>query len=122
MTRHSVGTVHLISAALMVTALAGCDLAKNPGSGPLTLSPGLTNYLDKYMKEGARGAFVVTEDGRHGLYRACTQLNCTDGDTEYLALQYCDGLDKGPCKTLAVGKTIVWQGPVTGADGTRINP
>ncbi len=116
------GIVRLAAAVLLVAMVSGCQTANYAGSGPLTLSPASTAHLQKYLNEQNGAAFAVTEDGRYSMYRYCPQASCVSGDEQYFTVQRCESNAKRTCKIIAVDRRIIWEGPVTDANGNLLNP
>lgn len=112
----------LAGALSLVLLLAGCQTTNYAGTGPLRLSQRATDFLQKYLSLHNGAAFAISEDGRYYTYRYCPQASCVEGDHQYFAVQNCESNSKRTCKILAVGRKVVWQGPVTTADGRLLNP
>ena len=115
------GTVRLAAAVTLVAVLSGCQ-TNYAGSGPLMLSPASTYNLQKYLSKQNGEAFAITEDGRFPVYAVCPQASCLELDYQYRAIQRCESEAKRTCKILAVGRRIIWEGPVTDAKGNLLNP
>jgi len=103
----------LVSIGLLLTGCAATH--PDAGSGPITISPAVTRHFEEYKAQPGRDLYVVTIDGKRGTAWSC-QLgaNCSGGGQAGSALAACQTASKGvPCKVLAVGDSIVWDGPVT---------
>jgi hypothetical protein len=103
-------------AAVVAMVLAGCK-ASHPdaGSGPIILSPAITQHFEEYKARPGRDLYVVTVDGKRGVMWTCgSGANCTGGGQPGNALASCESTSKGvPCRVFAVGDAVVWDGPVT---------
>lgn len=100
----------------VLSALAACQTTHPDwGKGPVSLSPGVQQGFNRYMKSPLGMAFAVTIDGRQGGFVYCTAGHALDcGDGYEAALDQCRRLAKGriACKILADLHEVVWQGPV----------
>ena len=109
-------------AVAMAVVLSGCQTNNYAGSGPLQLSPGMGDFYQKYLKVQGKAAFAISEDGQCGTYRFCSESTCLERDEKYFAIRNCKDGCKKSCAIFAVRSSIVWQGPVTDANGKRLNP
>ena len=112
----------LIATFFLVTLVAGCQTNNYAGSGPLQLSPRMGDFYQKYLKVQGKAAFAISEDGQCGTYRFCSESTCLERDEKYFAIRNCKDGCKKSCAIFAVRSSIVWQGPVTDANGKRLNP
>ena len=100
----------------VLSLLGGCQTVHPDwGKGPVTLSPGVQQGFNRYMKSPLGMAFAVTVDGRQGGFVYCSSGHALDcGDGYEAALDQCRRLAKGriACKILADLHKVVWQGPV----------
>ncbi len=108
----------------LVSIVGGCQTTDPDwGTGPVTLSPGVQQGFNRYMKSPLAMAFAVTVDGRQGGFVYCSAGHALDcGDGYEAALDQCRRLAKGriACKILAELHEIVWQGPVTMATAEQM--
>ncbi|MBC8158811.1 MAG: hypothetical protein H8E94_05715 [Alphaproteobacteria bacterium] len=88
------------------------------------MSPAVGNYFQLYMNDSERAAIAVSLDGKCASYRHCSTKigTCAQGDEAYFTKRGCESSCKTDCGVLAVRSNIVWQGPVTDADGKLLNP
>lgn len=117
-----VGSAVPIFALTAIIALSGCQ-TKYAGSGPLQISPAVSNYFHLYMDDRQRAAIAVSLDGKCASYRHCSAAVgiCGEEDEAYFTKRGCESSCKKACGVLAVGTTIIWDGPVTDADGNDLN-
>ena len=99
-------------ALLAIFLIAGCQTTggSTVGSGPITLSPVIQNYFDKYLANHG-SIFAVAIDGRSGLnYYYCPDVQCREHVGErQLVIDGCEEISQGvPCKIYAVRDKIVW--------------
>ncbi|MBT3358926.1 MAG: hypothetical protein HN403_04780 [Rhodospirillales bacterium] len=117
-----VGSPAPLIALAAIIILSGCQ-TKYAGSGPLQISPAVSNYFQLYMNDSQRAALAVSLDGKCASYRFCSAVAgvCAEGDEAYFTKRGCESSCKKSCGVLAVGSTIVWDGPVTDSDGNDLN-
>jgi hypothetical protein len=93
------------------------SLKPDVGSGPLTLAPAVEQKFQKYNDLAEPLAFAVSLDGQRASGSFCQSPGtCQDIDGPGLALERCQvsgGPQDLPCKLFAIGRDIVWDGPVT---------
>jgi len=92
------------------------SLKPDVGSGPLTLSTPVEQKFQRYNDLAEPLAFAVSINGQRASGSFCqTPGTCQDIDGPGLALERCHatgGPKDLPCKILAIGRNIVWEGPV----------
>lgn len=113
----TVNRVFRMLRAVLPLALLGACQTVHPdwGTGPVTVSPGIQQMLNHYMKTQSAMAFAITVDGRQGGFSYCMFEHGLACENSYEgALDACRRLAKGriECKILADLHDIVWQGPV----------
>jgi hypothetical protein len=104
--------------AISISLAAVTSQAAEIGKGPLTLSNQAKRLLNRYMTLSEPGALAVTTDGKSALYMFCSSAFCSD--EAFLKQDVVDNCEiraqkKGinlPCRVLAVGEEIVWDGPI----------
>lgn len=105
-----------IAVIILTIIVGGCKTdAEYAGNGPLTLNTSTSDFLNKYLNDIGGITFAVSTNGRCSSYRVCRSGGtCREGDERYFAIQGCESLCKTTCKLLAVYRSIVWNGPVSG--------
>ena len=92
------------------------SLKPDVGSGPLTLAVPVEQKFQRYNDLAEPLAFAVSIDGLRASGSFCqTPGTCQNIDGPGLALERCHatgGPKDLPCKILAIGRNIVWEGPV----------
>ncbi len=107
----------LILAVCVLVSLSACQNDSTVGSGPLTLSPDVQEYFDKYMKYTSPVVFAVSTDGNAAEYLYCPEAydGCIPGINTFHVLESCEKLSGGvPCKIYAREHRIVWEGAIHG--------
>ncbi|HAA91266.1 MAG TPA: hypothetical protein DCS82_01305 [Rhodospirillaceae bacterium] len=107
-----------ILSAFITATLGSTAFGGEVGKGPITLSNKVKRYLERYLDEGEPGAFAITADGKYALYMFCPGAFCSD--EAYIKQDTVDNCETkaekrgitAPCRILAVGDEIVWDGPV----------
>lgn len=99
-----------------VTAACQSDVYQR-GKGPVTLSPKTLASFEKYKTENSPSYFALANDGKGALYTICplNLYRCKD-DFGVKARRSCEDRAKvrgSECSIFAVGRTIIWDGPVT---------
>ena len=85
-----------------------------PGSGPLTLSASVQRNFARYLEYDEPLAFAVSRDGNLSMAIYCSNSPCVWGGGKEAAVARCaEESATGRCYLYAVGRTIVWNGPVT---------
>lgn len=107
----------LIVAFSAILLLSGCQMShQHAGSGPIDLSRRVEAHFQSYLTKPNGEFFAISTDGKHYGYSVCRdgRFACVeDGDS--VALRSCHSRSGGvPCKILAVGEDIVWQGATAG--------
>jgi len=85
------------------------------GQGLLTIAPSVDAKFKKYMQLSEPLAFAVSTDGSFSSGSFCQQPGtCADINGPQIALERCyaDTTTGAPCKLLAIGRDIVWQGRI----------
>lgn len=102
-----------------VGAVAGSVQAAPPhsavGIGPITLSSSVVVTLREYLEHSCPVAMVVDSNGAASSRTFGTQENCPTVSTRHIddLLKVCGASAASPpCRVLAVGRQIVWNGPV----------
>lgn len=111
----SVKALSLVFILIPLLAAAGC-VRQNAGSGPITVSADVAEGYRKYLTRYNAGRFYVSEDGQCYLFTHCPSGMCRLDQTEASTIRECSEDCGSPCKLLAVNKTVVWLGPVTGIE------
>lgn len=108
-------SVLLIAAVLA----AGCKTAGGiKGDGPIRVSSNVANGFAEYKTKAKPLTFAVSVDGREYSYYYCTGTPCTSSHATPETIADCQGRSGGvPCKVFAIGREVVWNGPVTGLSG-----
>lgn len=97
----------------ITTFLASCKTAEDfYGSGPITMTPKIKKFVDRYTKEGQSNVVAVRTDGKRAHAAWCGALACSGGGEEFLALDGCESKG-GKCWIYAMNGYVVWKGPVT---------
>ncbi len=84
------------------------------GSGPLLLSPRAQRNIKEYLEYADPVAFAIAADGigSYGIY--CQNAPRLGSGMKEAAVQGCLSRAQGsPCYIYAVGRKVVWNGPVT---------
>ena len=88
------------------------------GKGPITISSNTLAGFEKYKLEAVPGYFALANDGNGSGYTHCPvmyHMGCVD-DSGDRARRSCDQNAKlrgAECFTFAIGREVVWKGPVT---------
>ena len=109
---------------------AACQTA---GEGPIELSAPVAAAFDKYKQvKFPEKSFAVSQDGLEYKYVWCEHAACgASGSLAAEAIHLCDqdrrryNSSDQPCRVLAIGNTVVWEGEVTVPDTVvayRLNP
>ncbi len=97
---------------LGVLMLVSCK-TPDAGEGPLIISPRTKTAIDAYFKTPNPMFFAITEDGVGGFWYQCPNAT-TCINPPYDAITRCESLNNGRrCKIYAVGRNVVWDGPVS---------
>jgi hypothetical protein len=104
--------------SISISSAAVTSQAAEIGKGPLTLSNKVKRVLNHYMNLSEPGALAVTTDGKYALYMFCSSAFC--GGEAFVKQDAVDNCEtkaqkkgiKLPCRILAVGEEIVWDGPI----------
>lgn len=100
-----------------VLFVSGCQTtAPGAGSGPLHLSRAVEAHYQSYLARPNGEYFAVSTDGKHFGYSVCHngRFNCAESGGA-VALRSCHSKSNGvPCKLLAIGDDLVWQGVTVG--------
>lgn len=109
-------------ALIAIATLAGCKSTDDfVGSGPLTVSPHITDYYrEQYLKSPGPHYFVVSRHSRWAGYTACSNglVGCSGDGVIFSVLNRCEERAGEPCHILDKWGSVVWKGPVTFGDGT----
>ncbi len=113
---------HVI-AALGMAVLAGCQTNNiDYGNGPITLNDNTMASFELYLMHEDPLYFAVQWDGFKYGYSVCNEPNCFDSVGD-VALSTCRRRSKGErCYLLAVGRDLVWNGPISYRVGRFIPP
>ena len=85
------------------------------GSGPITLSPGVSNfYKENYLKKPGPEVFVVSKDGRFANYIFCGDGpgNCRSPIAVGVISDKCKERANAECYIFDENGYVVWDGPV----------
>jgi hypothetical protein len=108
--------------ALALLLLGASCAIRDPdfGSGPITLSPGVTASFEEYKARDAPMYFAVAENGLGSHYIYCSGgFGCTRSAARMQVMDQCRRHNPGAeCKIYAVGRSVVWQN----ADAPRARP
>ncbi len=87
----------LILVLCVLVPLSACQSDNSVGSGPLTLSPDVQEYFDKYKKYTSPIVFVVSTDGNAADYLYCPEAydGCIPGINTFHVLESCEKLSGG---------------------------
>ncbi|OFX07708.1 MAG: hypothetical protein A2516_06055 [Alphaproteobacteria bacterium RIFOXYD12_FULL_60_8] len=97
----------------LLLLLAACAGEPYAGVGPLQITPQVAAGYARYLKELHPLAFAVSEDGAYYDYIHCPYSLCAGGEARQ-ARQRCEMQSRGlPCRVYALGRLVVWDGPVT---------
>ena len=81
------------------------------GKGPISLSPKVTKYYQKYSEEFRGALFLINSTGTNARYVFCPDVECVATD-EVKWINWCTEQMGEPCYVFAYRQQIVWQGPV----------
>lgn len=110
----------------ITTFLAACKTAEDfYGSGPITMTPKIKKFVDRYTTVGQSTIVAVRTDGKRAHAAWCGALACSGGGEEFMALDGCESKG-GKCWIYAMNGYVVWKGPVTvsgqgGATATKLS-
>ena len=106
-------------AVLAAALVAGCKTVGGvKGSGPLTVAPNVAAGFETYKTKAKPLTFAVSTDGQDYSYYFCPGTPCDSSHATPEAIASCQGRSGGvPCKIFAIGREVVWDGPVKGLGG-----
>lgn len=99
--------------------IAGCQTATSHiGEGALEVSSRVATAMEGYFRLDHPLAMAITTDGRHAARSYCSTSGCevrfTENESIQNALGHCrKNAGDRTCKIYALGKKVVWNGPVT---------
>lgn len=102
---------------LMLTACQG-----HVGSGPLTLTPGVENYVAKRMADSSTAYVAVSADGRSAgsSYCAAGFSSQCGGNGAVVAINSCENYSGGKkCYIYAQGGKVIWDFNAPAPEGSR---
>jgi len=107
----------------LAAALTACQTNNiDYGNGPLTLSDRAMASFETYLSHENPSYFAVQWDGFKYGYSVCNEYSCAESVGD-IALSTCRRRSKGErCFLLAVGRDIVWRGPISYRVGRFIPP
>lgn len=103
----------IVVAFIVAVPLAGCQTTDYTGKGPIQLSAVVGKGYEGYTRTFSPGVFAVSQSGRCYQYYFCRGA-CASENINFMAVQSCEANCKGPCNILAVGRHVVWKGPIRG--------
>jgi hypothetical protein len=85
-----------------------------PGSGTLTMTAYLKNRYEKYLAFDDPLSFAIAKDASESFGLYCSNTPCLGPGSHEATIARCEDRSAGvPCYLYAVGRKIVWKGPVT---------
>lgn len=92
--------------AIAGLTLSACASGAKPGTGPITLSPGVQRAYAEYLARDYPLAFAVSTDGRRAGYVYCPEMHCLGVETSGAVYQ-CEKSGR-PCYVYAWRRDVVW--------------